>query len=135
MLCSGHHATPNIPKPYPGQETFKGRIIHSHDYKTYQGYEEKNVVVVGIGNSGGDCAVELSRVSKQVYLSTRRGAWIVNRLVDRGEPSDMVKSTKYNIAKMGMMPVGLLRWMAERGINQKLDHEKYGLKPKHSPFS
>jgi dimethylaniline monooxygenase (N-oxide forming) len=30
------------------------------------------VLVVGIGNSGVDIATELSRVSSQVYLSTRR---------------------------------------------------------------
>lgn len=93
MLCSGHHAIPYVPKPWPGQEKFKGRILHSHDYKDYKGYEDKVTVVVGIGNSGGDCAVELSRISKQVYLVTRRGSWIYNRLFDRGEPVDMVFNT------------------------------------------
>lgn len=34
MVCvaTGHHATPNFPK-FPGQEKFKGRVIHSHSYK------------------------------------------------------------------------------------------------------
>uniref|UniRef100_A0A8R1EEP5 Flavin-containing monooxygenase n=1 Tax=Caenorhabditis japonica TaxID=281687 RepID=A0A8R1EEP5_CAEJA len=89
MLCSGHHALPHIPKAWPGQEKFKGRIVHSHDYKDYKGYEDRVVVVVGIGNSGADCAVELSRISKQVYLVTRRGSWIFNRLFDRGVPLDL----------------------------------------------
>jgi len=49
-------------------------MIHSHSYKDpYTGYDykDKNVVVVGIGNSGVDLANELSRVSAKVYISTR----------------------------------------------------------------
>lgn len=46
--------------------TFKGTVLHSHSYKDSRGYEDKRVVVVGIGNSGGDIAVELSRVAEKV---------------------------------------------------------------------
>lgn len=49
-----------------GIETFKGQYLHSRDYKTPDEWRNKKVVVVGIGNSGGDIAVELSRVTKQV---------------------------------------------------------------------
>ena len=49
---------------------FKGKIIHSHDYKHSAGYEDKRIVIVGIGNSGGDAAVELSRVASQVIVIT-----------------------------------------------------------------
>ena len=46
---------------------FKGRVVHSHDYKNSTGFEDKRIVIIGIGNSGGDAAVELSRVASQVY--------------------------------------------------------------------
>src|SRR5688500_11539339 len=59
MICTGHHVVPLLPK-FPGQERFKGNIRHTHTYKHPQGYEGKNVLVVGIGNSGGDAAAELS---------------------------------------------------------------------------
>jgi len=29
MICTGHHSVPNIPD-FPGAETFKGEILHSH---------------------------------------------------------------------------------------------------------
>ena len=45
---------------------FQGEIVHTHDYKDHRGYEDKRVVVIGIGNSGGDVSVELSRIAKQV---------------------------------------------------------------------
>ena len=52
-----------------GLDTFKGEKIHSHDFKSQKGFEDKRILVIGIGNSGGDAAVELSRVGKQVGLS------------------------------------------------------------------
>lgn len=58
------------------------------------GFEDKTVVTVGIGNSGVDVAVELSRVAKQVYLSTRRGAWLLNKIADYGLPFDMFLNSR-----------------------------------------
>ncbi len=49
-----------------GIDTFKGTFFHSHDYKSPEEWRGKRVVVIGIGNSGGDIAVELSRMAKQV---------------------------------------------------------------------
>ena len=43
-----------------------GKILHSHSYKKPNGLEDKNVVIVGFGNSAGDAAVELSSVAKKV---------------------------------------------------------------------
>lgn len=57
----------NKTRSLTGLDSFKGEIVHSHDYKTLTGYEDKRIVVIGIGNSGGDAAVELSRVAKQVH--------------------------------------------------------------------
>lgn len=51
MICTGHHGTVNQPK-LKGEEKFKGTICHTHSLKNSKGYEDKNVVVVGIGNSG-----------------------------------------------------------------------------------
>ena len=50
----------------PGIDTFKGKYFHSRDYKTPEEWRGKRAVVIGIGNSGGDIAVELSRMAKQV---------------------------------------------------------------------
>lgn len=51
---------------FSGIDTFTGKFFHSRDYKTPEEWRNKKAVVVGIGNSGGDLAVELSRVTKQV---------------------------------------------------------------------
>ena len=69
LVCTGHHAEKNMAS-FPGMDKFQGSIIHSHDYKHPRGYEDKRVVVLGIGNSGGDAAVELSRISSKVSFFT-----------------------------------------------------------------
>lgn len=66
LLCTGHHTEPYLPEKWPGQETFQGKIIHAHSYKDHRGYEDKIVTIVGVGNSGFDIAVELSRIAGQV---------------------------------------------------------------------
>ncbi|CAL1283935.1 unnamed protein product [Larinioides sclopetarius] len=68
MVCIGHINRPNMPT-YPGQEIFKGHLIHSHSVKGAEPYRGKTVVVVGMGCSGLDSAIEISNVAKQVRLS------------------------------------------------------------------
>lgn len=55
-----------------GIEKFKGRYLHSRDYKEPQEFMDKRIVVIGIGNSGSDLAVEISQTAKQV--SSSRGS-------------------------------------------------------------
>ncbi|CAH1781362.1 unnamed protein product [Owenia fusiformis] len=134
LICTGHHADINIPK-MPGLENFKGRIIHSHDYKDLRGYEDKNIVIVGIGNSGGDAAVELSRVAKQVYLSTRRGSWVLNRVGSAGVPQDLIFTKRVNELLKDLLPISWVNSVAESIIEKRFDHEKYSLRPNHRFYS
>jgi dimethylaniline monooxygenase (N-oxide forming) len=69
MVCSGHHAEKKMPR-FQGQDKFEGKMVHSHDYTDFRGYEGKRVIVVGIGNSGVDVTVELSKISDQVCRPT-----------------------------------------------------------------
>ncbi|XP_028977648.1 dimethylaniline monooxygenase [N-oxide-forming] 5 isoform X2 [Esox lucius] len=135
MICVGHHCHPNLPlHDFPGIDTFEGQYIHSRDYKTAEDWKGKRVVVIGIGNSGGDIAVELSRVSKQVFLSTRRGAWIMNRVGEHGMPTDMVFN-RMSKKVMSMLPFSMLCRLGENQVNKRFDHSLYSLKPKHRLFS
>ncbi|CAG2173903.1 unnamed protein product [Oppiella nova] len=65
MVCTGHNNQPSVPT-FKNQHIFKGLLMHSHAFKDNKGFEGKRVVVVGIGNSGGDIAVELSNVCPNV---------------------------------------------------------------------
>ncbi|XP_041371196.1 flavin-containing monooxygenase 5-like [Gigantopelta aegis] len=129
LLCTGHHAKKHEPK-FAGQEDFQGRILHSHDYKDSRGFEGGKVVVIGIGNSGGDIAVELGRVSK-VFLSTRRGSWVLHRVADGGLPIDMVGATKMNHFFKNHLPKSVINLLAKKTVMSRFDHRLFRLEPKH----
>lgn len=57
LVANGHHNVPRHPEQLPG--AFKGRYLHSHQYKTATPFQGERVLVIGAGNSGCDCAVEI----------------------------------------------------------------------------
>ena len=72
VVANGHHWDPRWPEPsYPGAETFPGDQLHAHYYRTPDVLEGKRVLVLGIGNSASDIAVESSRVAEE-------NAWILD---------------------------------------------------------
>jgi dimethylaniline monooxygenase (N-oxide forming) len=88
VVANGHHWDPRWPEPsYPGVETFPGEQLHAHYYRTSDVLEGRRVLVVGIGNSACDIAVESSRVARETYLTMRRGAHIIPKYVF-GVPTD-----------------------------------------------
>ncbi|KAF4099318.1 flavin-containing monooxygenase 5-like [Onychostoma macrolepis] len=132
LVCAGLYTQPIIPlSDFPGIDTFPGTIIHSWEYKDPCPYLGKRVVVIGIGNSGGDIAVELSRACEKTFLSTRKGAWVIGRVVDRGLPLDMTMMTRARDLFYGLLPRALLNWIWERSLNQRHDHKLYGLQSAH----
>ncbi|XP_074653875.1 flavin-containing monooxygenase 5-like [Tubulanus polymorphus] len=133
MLCTGHHAKPYWGK-FPGEDKFRGQRLHSHSYRgSLTEFENKKVVIIGIGNSALDAAVDISRVSKQVYLSTRRGAWIFNRIHDNGIPIDISALRRVVETIKSHLPASVIDWLFEREVNRRFDHEMYRLKPSHRP--
>uniref|UniRef100_A0A3Q2NMV5 Flavin-containing monooxygenase n=1 Tax=Fundulus heteroclitus TaxID=8078 RepID=A0A3Q2NMV5_FUNHE len=136
ICCSGHYTYPNLPlKDFPGIETFDGKYLHSWDYKGPEDMHGKRVVVIGIGNSGGDIAVESSRVAEQVYLSTRRGAWVIRQVSDNGLPVDMKYNTRFVHILFQLLPMNFFNWFGEKKLNAMYDHSMYALKPRHRLFS
>uniref|UniRef100_A0A8C3F995 Flavin-containing monooxygenase n=1 Tax=Chrysemys picta bellii TaxID=8478 RepID=A0A8C3F995_CHRPI len=130
MVCTGHHTNAHLPlDSFPGIEKFKGRYFHSRDYKKPQEFSGKRVIVIGIGNSGTDLAVELSHTADQVFLSTRRGAWILGRIGEEGYPMDTIYITRYLEFLKRIVPLCLLNYFAEKKLNAKFNHAIYGLQP------
>lgn len=132
MVCSGHHILPNIPlKSFPGIEKFKGQYFHSRQYKHPAGLEGKRILVIGIGNSASDIAVELSKKAAQVYISTRKGSWVMSRISEDGYPWDMVFHTRFSSMLRNVLPRMIVKWMMEQQMNRWFNHENYGLAPEN----
>ncbi|XP_032426990.1 dimethylaniline monooxygenase [N-oxide-forming] 5 [Xiphophorus hellerii] len=132
LVCSGHYTHPVLPlSDFLGHETFLGRLLHSREYRDADSFRGERVVVVGFGNSGGDVAVEISRSAEKTFLSVRDGFWVMSRMAHRGLPVDMTLISRFNILLLQLLPKTLINWAGERALNQKYDHELYGLKPRH----
>ncbi|HSV37714.1 MAG TPA: NAD(P)-binding domain-containing protein [Nocardioidaceae bacterium] len=98
VVGNGHHWDPRF-ADFPGE--FTGDSIHSHAYidpRTPLDLYGKRILVVGIGNSAADIAVEVSSKSlaNKVTLSTRSGAWIVPKYI-AGRPADKYYRTSPHI--------------------------------------
>lgn len=87
VVANGHNWDPRWPEPaYPG--SFEGSQLHAHDYRTPEVFHGRQVLVVGMGNSAMDIAVDASYVARgPVLLSARHGVHIVPKYLF-GRPAD-----------------------------------------------
>ena len=86
LVANGHHWDPRYPTPpFPG--SFSGTTLHAHHYIDNRPFAGKRVLVLGMGNSAMDIAVECSQVAERVFLASRRGAHIVPKYMF-GRPLD-----------------------------------------------
>ncbi|GMQ94350.1 MAG: NAD(P)-binding domain-containing protein [Acidimicrobiia bacterium] len=100
IVASGHHWDPNLPEQ---EGSFSGQTMHAQTYRTPDRFIGKDVVVVGIGNTGADIASELSWHASSVTLSTRSGAHVLPRFVF-GRPLD-----SFSTRLSSQLPVGVQR--------------------------
>ncbi|XP_053735842.1 flavin-containing monooxygenase 5-like isoform X2 [Synchiropus splendidus] len=130
LVCSGQYNRPAVPlTDFTGYATFAGQCLHSWEYKDAEAFRGKRVVIVGIGNSGGDIAVEVSRVASKTFLSTRKGVWVMGRTLTRGLPVDLTSITRLNNILTNLPVRSLVNSWIEGKLNHTFDHGLYGLKP------
>jgi dimethylaniline monooxygenase (N-oxide forming) len=86
LIANGHHSVPNYPE-FPGE--FTGVSMHSHDYRDPAVFTDKDVVVVGVGNSGMDIACDAAKVARSVFLVTRHGVHVIPKYAF-GKPVDQL---------------------------------------------
>ncbi len=88
LVANGHHWKPRWPEPsFPGAEVYEGEQMHVHHYREPDVLEGKRVLVLGIGNSAVDVAVESSRIAEKTFLAMRRGAYVLPKFLG-GKPID-----------------------------------------------
>ncbi|MGQ0645990.1 MAG: flavin-containing monooxygenase [Gemmatimonadaceae bacterium] len=80
VMATGIVAKPRLPE-LPGRSGFSGRVLHSIDYRRPDEFVGTRVLVVGVGNSGGEIGAELARSGAQVTVAVRSGANVVPRQI------------------------------------------------------
>jgi dimethylaniline monooxygenase (N-oxide forming) len=128
LVANGHHWDPRWPEPpFPGAEDFEGEQMHVHHYREADVLRGKRVLVLGIGNSATDVAVEASRIADATFLAMRRGAYVLPKYMN-GKPTDESASPL-----LTRFPLSVQRFFIGRmlGITAG-DMTAYGLpKPDH----
>jgi dimethylaniline monooxygenase (N-oxide forming) len=131
LVANGHHWDPRWPEPaFPGSEEFEGEQLHAHHYREPDVLRGKRVLVLGLGNSATDIAVESSRIAEKTFLAVRRGAYVLPKYLN-GKPID---EAVHPLASY--LPLSVQRFFAMKGLEIAAgEMTTYGLpKPDHKLF-
>ncbi len=79
VVATGYNHTPALPD-WPGRDAYEGRLLHACDYRNPQPYAGQDVLVVGVGNTGAEIAVDLVEGgAARVRLAVRTAPHIMRR--------------------------------------------------------
>ncbi|MFE1838445.1 flavin-containing monooxygenase [Streptomyces sviceus] len=105
VVATGYNHTPLLPD-WPGREGYKGELLHAGEYRNPAPYAGRDVLVVGVGNTGAEIAVDLVEGgASRVRLSVRTAPHIVRR-------STAGWAAQYTGVLVRRLPVGLVDRLA-----------------------
>jgi len=91
VICTGSNAIPSKPL-FLGQQSFSGNIIHTSEVGTYEMFNGKRVLSLGIGESGSDVPYWIAKQPEVTLTIAARGlGWCVprRRPLKTGLPTDL----------------------------------------------
>ncbi|HEX6132761.1 MAG TPA: NAD(P)/FAD-dependent oxidoreductase [Longimicrobiales bacterium] len=116
VMATGIVANPLIPH-FAGREDFErggGRVLHSAAYRRPDPFVGRRVLVVGVGNSGGEIGGELARTGIDVTVAVRSGAHVVP-LTLAGIPIQYVATVVRRLPRSAQeRVVAMVRGVSER---------------------
>lgn len=125
IVSTGYNRIPNVPE-LPGQRDFRGIVWHSREYRNGAPFRGENVLVVGMGNTGAEIALDLLEHGATPFISVRGPVNIVKR-------DSFGKPTQPTAIFLSRFPNWFYDLMA--GLSQRFtigDLSGYGLgKPAH----
>ena len=127
VVATGYNRVPNKPE-LPVQRDFRGIIWHSHEYRNGAPFRNKNVLIVGMGNTGAELALDLLENGANPFISVRGPVNIVGR-------ETFGRPTQPTAIFLSRLPDWVCDVLAR--LSQQIsvgDVSAYGLgKPTHSP--
>lgn len=126
VVATGYNRVPNMPQ-WPGQERFKGVLMHSRDYRNADAFAGKRVLLVGIGNTGAELALDLHEKGALPFISVRGPVNFIRRDV-AGRPAQKTAIL------LGKLPAWAYDFIARQVQKWTVgDLTPYGLPP--SPYA
>lgn len=99
VIASGYNAEAVKPS-FPGMENFKGTIVHASNYANATPFAGQSVLVIGMGNTGAEIALDLAERGAHPTISLRDGVHIVPRDLF-GIPVQMVAMMATKLLPLG----------------------------------
>ncbi|MZD10649.1 NAD(P)-binding domain-containing protein [Streptomyces sp. SID5785] len=79
VVATGYNHTPRLPD-WPGAASYTGTLLHAGEYRDPAPYTGQDVLVVGVGNTGAEIAVDLAEGgAARVRLAVRTAPHLVRR--------------------------------------------------------
>ncbi|MFE9039804.1 flavin-containing monooxygenase [Streptomyces sp. NPDC007818] len=79
VVATGFNHTPSVPA-WPGLDTYEGELTHAREYRNPEPYAGRDVLVVGIGNTGAEIAADLAEGGAgRVRIAVRTAPHILRR--------------------------------------------------------
>jgi putative flavoprotein involved in K+ transport len=89
IVATGYNGRPFVPD-WPGLAGFTGGLVHSTDYRNPTPYRNRDVLVVGVGNSGAEIATDVAEGgASRTRLSVRTPPQILRRAT-AGIPAQLI---------------------------------------------
>jgi cation diffusion facilitator CzcD-associated flavoprotein CzcO len=128
VVATGANKVPNLPS-FPGQQAFGGRVLHSREYRDPAPFAGRRVLVVGMGNTGAEIALDLAEQGVDVALAVRSPINIVLRDV-LGRPTQVTAMLLSRLPNAVADAIAIAFRKLTVG-----DLRRYGLRtPTHSPL-
>ncbi|OMO77849.1 Pyridine nucleotide-disulfide oxidoreductase, class-II [Corchorus capsularis] len=123
-VASGETCDPYTPE-IEGLKTFPGEVLHSTQYKNGKAFKDKDVLVVGAGNSGMEISLDLANHGVKTSIVIRSPIHILSKwMIHWGVK--LVKYIPFNVVDRGVAIVSRLYYG---------DLTKYGIRrPDKGPF-
>ncbi|XP_039029375.1 flavin-containing monooxygenase FMO GS-OX-like 4 [Hibiscus syriacus] len=70
VVCNGHYTQPCVAE-IPGINSWPGKQMHSHNYRTPEPFRDQVVILIGSSSSAVDICRDLAAVAKEVHVASR----------------------------------------------------------------
>mmetsp|Transcript_10743 Transcript_10743/g.9676 ORF Transcript_10743/g.9676 Transcript_10743/m.9676 type:complete len:565 (+) Transcript_10743:95-1789(+) len=121
-VCAGTNNYSSLPK-FPGQDRFKGEIVHSENYRKPEVYAGKRVLVVGAGESGSDITNEISKFASKTAIAIRGlHGHLIPRIQGNGRVTDLnTNRCRYSNPFIFGDAIGYVNQIAKKFVANFLD--------------
>ncbi|MFT5548997.1 MAG: trimethylamine monooxygenase [Candidatus Azotimanducaceae bacterium] len=97
IVASGHFSTPNVPY-FTGFDSFKGRILHAHDFRDAMEFKDKDLLLIGTSYSAEDIGSQCWKYGAKSITVSHRTAPMGHKWPDNWEELPLLVKVEGNTA-------------------------------------